>query len=254
MIIYKYSDCGYFRRIFGKKEVIYIMMIKGLQKLTLLDFPGKIACTVFTGGCNLRCPFCHNALLVTEQDETFIPTEEFFAFLSERADRLEGVAITGGEPLMQKDIESFIKRIKDMGYAVKLDTNGTYPDKLKKILDEKLVDYVAIDIKNSPEKYAVTAGVSNLDVEKIKKSVKILMESGVDYEFRTTVPKELFTEEDFEKIAQWIAGAKRYFLQEFKDSGNLIEEDLFTPESKEVMEKYASIVRKTVKQVEVRGI
>lgn len=230
------------------------MIIKGLQKLTLLDYPGKIACTVFTGGCNLRCPFCHNALLVTEQDENFIKEEEFFKFIEERKDRLDGVAITGGEPLIHSDIENFIKKIKDIGYAIKLDTNGTFPEKLKKILDEKLVDYVAIDIKNSPEKYAVTVGVSNLDIEKIKRSVKILMESDVDYEFRTTVPKELFTEDDFEKIAQWIAGAKRYFLQEFKDSGNLIEEGLFTPEKKDVMEKYASIVRKTVKEVEVRGI
>ena len=230
------------------------MIIKGLQKLTLLDYPGKIACTVFTGGCNLRCPFCHNALLVTKQDENFIKEEEFFKFIEERKDRLDGVAITGGEPLIHSDIENFIKKIKDIGYAIKLDTNGTFPEKLKKILDEKLVDYVAIDIKNSPEKYAVTVGVSNLDIEKIKRSVKILMESDVDYEFRTTVPKELFTEDDFEKIAQWIAGAKRYFLQEFKDSGNLIEEGLFTPEKKDVMEKYASIVRKTVKEVEVRGI
>ena len=230
------------------------MLIKGLQKLTLLDFPGHIACTVFTGGCNLRCPFCHNALLVTELDDEFIKEEDFFDFLKDRKGRLDGVAVTGGEPLLQKDAEQFIAKIKQLGFAVKLDTNGTFPDKLKQIIDKKLVDYIAVDIKNSPQKYAVTVGLSHLDVDKIKQSVDMIMASGIDYEFRTTVPKELFEENDFEEIGKFIKGAKRYFLQEFKDSGNLIEEGFFTPESKEQMEKYASIARKYVDRAEVRGI
>lgn len=230
------------------------MLIKGLQKLTLLDFPGHIACTVFTGGCNLRCPFCHNALLVTEIDDERIKEDDFFAFLRDRKGRLDGVAVTGGEPLLQQDAEDFIAKIKQLGFSVKLDTNGTFPDKLKKIIDKKLVDYIAIDIKNSPQKYALTAGLCKIDTDKIKQSVDMVMASGIDYEFRTTVPKELFEESDFEEIGKFIKGAKRYFLQEFKDSGNLIEEGLFTPESKEKMEKYAEIARKYVEKAEVRGI
>ena len=228
------------------------MIIKGLQKLTLLDFPGKIACTVFTAGCDLRCPFCHNAALVTKIDDGIIPEEEFFAFLEGRKGRLDGVAITGGEPLMQKGIEDFIARIKKMGFLVKLDSNGTYPDTLERLLKSGNVDYVAMDIKNSPEKYSLTSGVA-VDIETIKRSVKIIMDSGVDYEFRTTVPKELFEEADFVKIGEFIRGAKRYFLQEFTDSGNLIEEG-FSAETKENMQKYLAAVKPYVLSCEIRGI
>ena len=185
------------------------MYIKAYQKLTLLDFPGKIACTVFTAGCNLRCPFCHNALLVTDIDDAFVPEEEFFGFLSGRKGRLDGVAITGGEPLMQKDIASFIARIKAMGFLVKLDTNGTFPDKLDAVLKEGNVDYVAMDVKNSPKKYAKTVAVLTLDIKLIEKSVKIIKDSGVDYEFRTTVTHEDFERSDFDEIGKLISGAKR---------------------------------------------
>ncbi len=229
------------------------MFIKDFQKLTLLDFPGKIACTVFTAGCNLRCPFCHNALLVTEIDNSFIPEDEFFAYLSTRVGKLDGVAITGGEPLMQKDIASFIEKIKALGFLVKLDTNGTFPDKLEAILKSGNVDYVAMDIKNSPAKYGKTVAVEDLDVGLIRRSINIIKESGVDYEFRTTVTHEDFTAEDFEEIGKLISGAKRYFLQAFKDSGNLIAQGN-TPESKETMEAYRKTAEKYVGEVRLRGI
>ena len=229
------------------------MRIKAFQKLTLLDFPGKVACTVFTAGCNLRCPFCHNALLVTEIDESYVPEDEFFAFLEGRKGRLDGVAITGGEPLMQKDIGEFIAKIKAMGYLVKLDSNGTFPDKLQALLSSGNVDYVAMDIKNSPEKYAAITNTPALDISAIKRSINIIMESGVDYEFRTTVTHEDFTAEDFDRIGGMIRGAKAYYLQAFKDSGNLIQEGN-TAESKEKMEQYLSICKKYVEYCAIRGI
>ncbi len=230
------------------------MIISGLQKLTLLDFPGHTACTVFTAGCNFRCGFCHNAPLVTEIDPNTVPEEEFFAFLETRKGILDGVAITGGEPLLQKGIVEFMRRIKAMGFKIKLDHNGTKPELLKQIIDEGLVDYVAVDIKNSPEKYAVTAGLNELDLEPIKKTVYMLVNGTVDYEFRTTVTQELFEKEDFFRIGEFIKGAKRYFLQQFKDSGNLIEEDFFSACDKETMEEYAEVVRPFVGEVHIRGI
>ena len=176
------------------------MQIHGFQKMTLLDFPGRVACTVFTGGCNLRCPFCHNALLVTKLTDTdIIPTESVFSYLEKRKGILDGVAITGGEPLLQPDIASFIRKIKNMGYAVKLDTNGAYPAKLRDLIEEGIVDYVAMDVKNSKEKYGETVGIPNFDVSKIEESIKFLMSGKVDFEFRTTVVKEFHTVEDIEK-------------------------------------------------------
>ena len=230
------------------------MIISGLQKLTLLDFPGHTACTVFTAGCNFRCGFCHNAPLVTEIDPNAIPEEEFFAFLETRKGILDGVAITGGEPLLQKGIIDFMRKIKAMGFKIKLDHNGTKPEILKEIIDEGLVDYIAVDIKNSPEKYAVTAGLNELDLAPIKKTVNMLVNGNIDYEFRTTVTQELFEKEDFLKIGEFIKGAKRYFLQQFKDSGNLIEEDFFSACDKETLESYAEAVRPFVGEVQIRGI
>lgn len=199
------------------------MKINGLQKLTLLDFPGKTACIVFTPGCNFRCPFCHNASLVTHIDTSSqIEENEFFSFLEKRRRMLDGVCITGGEPLMQNGIKEFIKRIKDMGYAVKLDTNGTYPDKLEELIKDGLLDYVAMDIKNCKEKYALTSGISDIVYEDIIKSINIISNSNVDHEFRTTVTNELHTPEDIGKIAETIKGEKKYFLQNFTDSGDVI--------------------------------
>ena len=229
------------------------MIIKGFQKLTLLDFPEKTACTVFTAGCNLRCPFCHNAALVTKIDDTIIDEEEFFSWLATRKGKLDGVAITGGEPLMQKDIDKFIQKVVDLGFLVKLDTNGFFPDKLAELLASGNISYVAMDIKNSLEKYAKTVETDNLDLEAVKKSVNIIMNSGVDYEFRTTVTHELFDEASFDGIASLISGAKKYFIQSFKDSGNLIKQGS-TPEEKFVLIKYRDKMRKFVDLCEIRGI
>ena len=230
------------------------MDFHGFQKMTLLDYPGKVACTLFTGGCNLRCPFCHNAFLVTQIDNSYLyPEEEILDFLSKRKGLLDGVCITGGEPLMQKDISSFIKKVKDLGYPLKLDTNGCYPDKLAELIDNNLVDYVAMDIKNSKEKYAKTVGIENLDLAPIEKSVEIIKRGKVDYEFRTTVIKEFHEVDDFEIIGEWIKGAPRYFLQGFTDSGNLIGENM-NPVDKETMLKMRDKALDFVDLCEIRGV
>lgn len=198
------------------------MIIKGLQKTTLLDFPGKVACTVFTAGCNFRCPFCHNASLVVRPgDVDEISEDEFFSYISRRKGILDGVAITGGEPLISAGIEDFIRRIKSMGFLVKLDTNGAFPDRLEALLDEGLVDYVAMDIKNSRQKYAETVGLKEYPAS-IDRSIDIIMNKAPDYEFRTTVVRELHTPQDIVDITKWISGAKRYFLQTYVDSGDIL--------------------------------
>lgn len=230
------------------------MRIDGLQKMTLLDFPGKVACTVFTGGCNFRCPFCHNALLVTKLPEKPDYSEdEILSFLEKRTGLLDGVAITGGEPLLNPDIADFIRKIRSMGYAVKLDTNGSFPERLKAIVGEGLVDYVAMDIKNRKEKYAETIGLKNLDLSKIEESVEFLKSGAVDYEFRTTVVEQFHTVEDIRAAAEWISGAKRYFLQNFVDSGELICEEV-SGVNKETMLKMKSAAADFVPQTEIRGI
>ena len=229
------------------------MLIKGFQKLTLLDFPGRTACTVFTGGCNLRCPFCHNALLVTEMDDDRFEEEEIFEHLERRKKVLDGIAITGGEPLLQKDIERFLYELKDTGIAVKLDTNGCYPEKLKGILELGLADYVAMDIKNSPQKYGVTVGVENFDISPINSSIELIKNSGVDYEFRTTVTENFHTVDDVEEIAKWIQGAKHYYLQNFVDSGNLIDSNC-KGVPKEIMYEMLEKARKYIPEAELRGI
>lgn len=230
------------------------MRIDGLQKMTLLDFPGKVACTVFTGGCNFRCPFCHNALLVTELPENPDYTvDEILSFLKKRAGLLDGVAITGGEPLMNPDIADFIKQIRDLGYSVKLDTNGSYPDRLKSLVGEGIVDYVAMDIKNCKEKYAETVGLKSYDLSKIEESVDFLKTNAVDYEFRTTVVKEFHTVEDIRKAAEWIKGAKRYFLQNFVDSGNLIDGSV-SGVDKSIMLEMQKTAAEFVPQTQIRGI
>jgi len=230
------------------------MVIQGLQKLTLLDYPGKVACTIFTAGCNFRCPFCHNASLVvdTYKNEE-IKLEDIFAFLKKRMGVLDGVCVTGGEPLIQSDIEPFLRRIKEMGYAVKLDTNGSFPDKLRKLVDEKLVDYVAMDIKNSQESYGKTIGIQDYDIRNIHRSVQYLLSDAVPYEFRTTVVLEFHQRSDFESIGRWIKGAKRYYLQQFVDSGDLIREGLHGYD-KVIMEQALEVVSKYVQTAEIRGL
>ena len=197
------------------------MHLEALQKLTLLDYPGRTAATLFTHGCNFRCPFCHNAGLVVRPSETVVDENELFAYLDKRKKLLDGVCITGGEPLLAPDIADFIRRVRAHGYAVKLDTNGSFPEKLAALIDEGLVDYVAMDIKNSPEKYEETAGAKGI-LENVQASGALLLQNKVDYEFRTTVTGSLHTAEDMRAIGAWIAGAKRYFLQPFKDSGDLV--------------------------------
>lgn len=194
------------------------MILGGYQKLTLIDYPGKVAATVFTVGCSFRCPFCHNPELVDlrlAHDEK--SEKEFFEFLKKRKGKLEGVCITGGEPTIQPDIIDFIKKIKKLGFSVKLDTNGTRPDVLKKIIDGKLVDYIAMDIKHAPEKYEAATG-AKADLERVKLSVEMIMRSAIPYEFRTTVVPGIHEEEDFEKIAEWIKGAREYWLQEYREN------------------------------------
>lgn len=229
------------------------MLIKGFQKLTLLDYPGKTACTVFTGGCNYRCPFCHNAGLVTKLDTEIISEGEVLSHLKKRQGILDGVAISGGEPLLQGDIEEFLQKIKDVGYAIKLDTNGSFPDKLKSIIDKSLCDYVAMDIKNSKERYNETVGIDKFDISLMEKSVEILMKSGVDFEFRTTVTKNFHTIEDIEKIGKWIKGTEKYYLQNFVDSGNLIDCNV-EGVSKEEMFEMLEAVKKYVPTAEIRGL
>ena len=230
------------------------MLIAGLQKLTLLDFPGHLACTVFLSGCNLRCPFCHNAALVLPRDDTPPPIteDELMAFLQKRKGRLQGVCITGGEPTLYPDLPVLLRRVRELGYAVKLDTNGTNPRLLRSILDEGLADYVAMDIKSSPQGYtAVCGGVDVL--EHVRQSAQLLMESGVDYEFRTTLAHPLHTKEDLVAIGQWLQGAKRYFLQQFIDSGDLIGHGL-TSLSLEEMEQMRRAVLPYIEHTTLRGI
>ena len=229
------------------------MIIKGFQKLTLLDFPGRTACTVFTGGCNLRCPFCHNALLVTEKNDDVFSESEIFDHLKKRKNVLDGVAVTGGEPLLQKDIERFLYEIKDAGFAVKLDTNGCFPEKLEGILQLGLADYVAMDIKNQPLRYAETVGVKNFDLSPVEKSISLLKESGIDYEFRTTVTADFHTARDIEELAKWIQGVPHYYLQNFVDSGNLIDNSCKGVSKNEMLEMLER-AKKYIPQTELRGI
>ena len=227
----------------------------GLQKLTLLDYPGKVACTLFTKGCNFRCPFCHNASLVVRADEQQMYTnDEILAFLRKRQGILDGVAITGGEPTLMSGLYDFIAQVKDMGYSVKLDSNGTRPDVLKKLILNGLVDYMAMDIKNSPEKYAYTCGLpENYDLSKIEESKNFLMEGHVDFEFRTTVAKPFHTEEDFYKIGEWLKGSEKYFLQQFKDSGDIIGQEISSFNERE-MEKFLNVLLPFVPNTQLRGV
>ena len=229
------------------------MKIHGLQKLTLLDFPGRVACTVFLGGCDFRCPFCHNFELVDGSAPAIMDENELFAFLEKRRGLLDGVAITGGEPTLRADLPNLMTRVREMGYAVKLDTNGTHPDRLADLLDGGLVDYVAMDIKNSPEKYAATAGLERIDLEPIRRSVRLLMASGVDHEFRTTVVDEFHEAADFEAIGAWIEGAKRYFLQAFIDRDSVPFGNLHAP-SVEKLRQYEAVARRYVPDAQLRGV
>lgn len=228
------------------------MHISGLQKTTLLDYPGTVACTVFLAGCNLRCPFCHNASLVVRPAEDALTEEEFFAFLRKRKGILDGVCVTGGEPTLRPGLPEFLKKIKDLGYLVKLDTNGTNPELLAKLISDGLVDYVAMDIKNAPSRYAeICGGVDVLD--SVKKSAELLMKGAVDYEFRTTCVRPYHDEAAMVEIGQWLAGTRRYYLQKFVDSGDLIGTNV-SELSKNEMEALLQSVLPYIQNAHLRGI
>lgn len=229
------------------------MRISGLQKLTLLDFPQVVSCIVFTQGCNFRCPFCHNSTLVEGEPEEEISAEEIFEFLKKRKGLLDGVVITGGEPLIQKDIRDFAEKLKEMGYLVKLDTNGTNPQKLKELVEAKLIDYVAMDIKNSPEGYEKATGVATL-LDKITESKEFLLKATVPYEFRTTVVKGIHTKENLISLAEWIKGAEQYFLQQYKDSGSILSPTGLSPFSEAEMKEFLSEILPIIPTAKIKNL
>lgn len=230
------------------------MKFGGLQKLTLLDYPEHVACTIFTMGCNFRCPFCHNNSLVMGGGVSIeaLSEEEVMEFLRKRKNVLEGVCITGGEPLLQAGIVEFVGKVKQLGYKVKLDTNGAFPDKLVELVQAGLVDYVAMDVKNCREFYYKTAGCS-VDMDDICRSVEFLKSGAVDYEFRTTVTETFHSESSIEATAKWLVGAKRWYLQQFVDSGDLIDNTVKGCDV-EMLKKYQEIAQKYVKNTELRGV
>ena len=230
------------------------MEIYGLNKTTLLDYPGRVACTLFTGGCNFRCPFCQNSELVLCPDTQPVhPEQELFDFLKKRTGILSGVCITGGEPTLQPDLPVFIEKIKALGYAVKLDTNGARPDVLRHLLEIGLVDYIAMDIKNAPDKYAMTAGIPGLDIRPIRKSVSLIKDSGLDYEFRTTVVKELHSEDDMRVIGEWLAGCKAYYLQSYQDSEAVLLPG-FHAHDVSTLHHFVEILQQWIPNTQLRGI
>lgn len=233
----------------------YHMMIHGFQTLTLLDYPGYTAAAIFLGGCNFRCPFCQNAGLVLHPEtEPTIPTEEVLAFLKKRKRVLDGVCITGGEPTLEPELPELIAAIKDMGYLVKLDSNGSRPDILKSLCQQGLLDYVAMDIKSSPSGYGKSAGLIRPDLDSIRESVRFLMEGTVDYEFRTTVARELHDPEEFEEIGNWLFGCRRYYLQAYRDSDHILKPGCFSSYTRAELEGFADLLRKKIPLVDIRGI
>jgi len=230
------------------------MIFGGIQKLTLIDYPDKTACTLFTVGCNFRCPYCQNVSLIdTAEGECKIPASEVLDFLKTRKGLLDGVCISGGEPLLHDDLEAFIVEVKKLGFPVKLDTNGSYPQKLKKLLASGVLDYIAMDIKNTPEKYALTAGVPGYDTYPVEESIGILCSSTVPHEFRTTVVQEFHTEDDLTNIAKWISGNEKYCIQSFKDSEGVMYGGLHSY-SDEEMFRFLENIKKVLPNAELRGI
>lgn len=230
------------------------MQICGYQKTTLLDYPGNVAATIFTGGCNFRCPFCHNSDLILQPDtSSLITEEEIFVFLQKRKKVLSGICITGGEPTLQPDLFSFIAKVRSLGYKIKLDTNGYCPDVLSSLLDQKLLDYIAMDIKAGISNYAALCGLLNPDTNKIKQSISIIESSGIDYEFRTTVVKQLHNEQDFFEIANMLSPQSPYYIQSFTDSGNILSPGLSACDS-ETLKHYLSIIKNQLPHSSLRGI
>lgn len=224
-----------------------------MEKLSLVDFDGFVAATVFTGSCNFRCGFCHNSALVLDSKSLpVIPENEILDYLNKRKGILEGLCITGGEPTLNPDLPEFIKKVKDIGYSVKVDTNGTNPEMVKLLAKEKLADYFAIDIKNDRENYAEIIGFKTFDTRKIEKTVEFLLSGKVGYEFRTTLISEYHKAENIKRIAEWIKGADKYFMQKFKSGDNCISQGL-NPVPEETAKEFAEIIRPHVKKVALRG-
>ena len=233
-------------------------MISGLQKMTLLDFPGKVACTVFLKGCNLRCPFCHNSELFTGNPETLMETDAFLAFLKSRQGLLDGVCVSGGEPTLQPGLPALLKAIKDLGFAVKLDTNGSRPQVMKELVGQGLVDYVAMDVKSSPQGYARAVGLPNVAMEPYEESLRFLLSDVVDYELRTTLVAQLHDTSAIEQMGKWLATLipgkkpKRLFLQSFVDRDTVLFAGLSAPEP-ETVEQYAQILQSYAEKVTIRN-
>ncbi len=231
------------------------MILTGLQKLTLLDYPGAVACTIFTGGCNCRCPFCHNSSLVLpDRIESRLTEEDALQFLQKRKGLLDGVAISGGEPLLQPDLADFLRRIKDLGYKIKMDTNGFFPDRLRKVVEEGLADRIAMDVKNAPDRYPETVGLANPDMGAVTASKEYLLAFGGDYEFRTTVVRGLHRREDIAEAARWIAGAREYYLQQYVDSGDILQAEGLEAYTPEQMEQFRIAAARYVPSVQLRGV
>ena len=234
-------------------------MISGLQKMTLLDYPGKVACTVFLQGCNFRCPFCHNSDLLGKEGPETIPVETLLTFLKKRVGLLDAVCITGGEPTLQPGLEDLIVKIKELGYLVKLDTNGNRPEVLKSMVEKGLIDYVAMDIKNSPAKYGVTAGVPNMTLDKVEESIRFLLGENIPYEFRTTVADELHEPEDFSAIGQWLESldprrkAAAFFIQPYVDRDSVLAAGLHTPTREKLLAMQKAIANHTC-SAKIRGM
>ena len=229
------------------------MDIQGLQKMTLLDWPGKVACTVFLGGCDFRCPFCHNAELLEGDLPAALTQGELLDFLRRRRGLLDGVCVTGGEPLLRADLAGLLEEVKDLGYPVKVDTNGSHPARMVELWERGLVDYVAMDVKNSPDRYPETAGVPGLDLGPIRESIAWLLEGHVDYEFRTTAVRQFHDGDSFRAIGGWIRGAARYYIQNFTDRDTVAFAGL-SGFDKEELGGFAELVAPYVEHVELRGV
>ena len=230
------------------------MNICGYQKTTLLDYPGHVAATIFTGGCNFRCPFCHNSDLVIGNFNSFaVSEEEIYDFLKKRKKVLSGVCITGGEPTLQSDLTNFIKQVKHLGYKVKLDTNGYFPHIVETLLNENLLDYIAMDLKGGLSNYSLVTGISDFTLDPIRKSISLLENSGIDYEFRTTVVKQLHTAQDFYEIKDLLSSQSPYYLQSFQDSGKILTQGLSSC-TRETMLEYLNIVQTKLPKAQLRGI
>lgn len=229
------------------------MLFAGIQKLTLLDYPQHVACTLFTQGCSYRCPFCHNSSLLPFGAPEQPLTEEYvLSFLKKRQGTLDGVCFTGGEPLLQPELTDFIRRVRELGFLIKLDTNGSQPERLRRLMDEGLLDMVAMDIKNAPAHYTQTVGLAHFDMAPIYECASLLMQNRIPFEFRTTVVDELHSAADMACIADWLSGGEAYYLQYFVDKGSVLKSGLHAP-SKEKMQQFLQILRQKIPHAHIRG-